>query len=293
MEASRRQLDTALETPAPEYIVFRHALAGPATRFVAALIDQFVLTGGLLLIILGLLVIFGISGLAAFESGSALLIFLILMALFAFNWFYFVLMEWFTRGRTVGKLALGLRVVSLDGSALRFSQTALRNLLRVADMMPAKLFVGGGQIIPIYAAGALAMILNARTFQRLGDLSAGTIVIRDRKRDVIFSPPPPPAHIESLAERLNPRILPSPTLAQALNDFVHRRSRLHPDRAAEIARAVEPELRRIFGATQIPCDAVDLLIAAQTRMFRLSREAAASLQLTAGRSPLQQLGAKL
>lgn len=278
MEFSRRLVDTALETPAPEYIVFRHALAGPAVRLVAVLIDQAVLFAAMAVVFVMLAVAFGVSAVSGFESGSAIFLFLLILAIFLFNWAYFLLLEWFSRGRTVGKMALGLRVVSLDGAALHFSQVAVRNLLRAADMMPVYLVAGGFQLMPIYAVGALSMILNFRTFQRLGDLAAGTIVIRDRRRSIARNAVAVDPEVEALSEKLHPRILPSPGLAQALNDFALRLPQLHPERAREIAATAAPELRRIFGGSHLDSDPVTLLLAAQSRLFRLSREDSVALQ---------------
>lgn len=88
---------------------------------------------------------------------------------------YPIVTETVTRGRTVGALALGLRVVRDDGGAIRFRQALLRGLaFWTVDFAPWTGFCGG----------LVAAAVNSDS-KRLGDLMAGTIVVRTR------SPRPP------------------------------------------------------------------------------------------------------
>lgn len=91
------------------------------------------------------------------------------IAYFALNTFYAILLEWLWRGQTLGKRFFKLRVLDLGGGKLSFSQAALRNILRAVDRLPA-----------FYGVGALASLLSPR-FQRLGDLAASTVVVRERE----------------------------------------------------------------------------------------------------------------
>lgn len=91
---------------------------------------------------------------------------------------YYVLFEALNGGRTPGKAAFGLRVVTADGSPLAVSAVVLRTLMRLIDFLP------GG-----YAVGAVSIVVTTRN-QRLGDLVAGTVVIRDRKPVLAAAPPP-------------------------------------------------------------------------------------------------------
>ncbi len=93
---------------------------------------------------------------------------------------YWILLEAFWGGRTIGKRALGLRVVAERGLRLTFGQVVLRNLIRIIDVLP-----GPGGI------GALFMLFG-REHRRLGDFVAGTLVIRERRV-------PPPERIRGLA----------------------------------------------------------------------------------------------
>ena len=82
---------------------------------------------------------------------------------------YYIVME-AMMGATLGKMALGIRVVSLDGSSIGWGQSIVRNLLRIVDSLP--------YIVP-YLLGAI-LIWTSSTRQRLGDRVAKTVVVRTR-----------------------------------------------------------------------------------------------------------------
>ncbi len=142
----------------PEGIVFSQPLAGPVMRFAAAMIDEFILALALSLILSFL------RQLAPLAPGITTFIYF--LAVFVFRVFYALVLEWLWNGQTVGKRVLGLRVIDEGGMKLRFSQVALRNLMRMVDMLPFLYFVGG-----------VACLFSARR-QRLGDLAANTVVAR-------------------------------------------------------------------------------------------------------------------
>ena len=142
----------------PEGVVFSQTLAGPVTRFLAWIIDF--LCASVLLIALNMIVAF--TSIVSPELGSALSI----VFYFVVSIGYALTLEWLWRGQTIGKRMLRLRVVDAQGLRLHFSQIAIRNLLRVIDLLPAMYLVGG-----------VATLLS-RKAQRLGDLAANTVVIR-------------------------------------------------------------------------------------------------------------------
>ncbi len=268
--APRAVLDTTIEIAAPEFIVFRHSVAGPTARLAAVFIDQMIVAF-LLVVILLVLGFSGVAGIVFEErTGEALLIFFFL-GFFLIYLTYFFLMEWLNRGRTLGKMALGLRVVSADGTALDLPQVLLRNLLRVSDMYPIN-FIAMLFFIPSYGVGFIAMAMCRRTFQRLGDLAAGTLVVRDSVRRPDSAPPVQDARVQGLFEKMNLKQLPSPTFTQALNDFVARRHGLGPDRVREIALQMEPFLRRCFSAEYLACEPEELAWAAHACLFQVARE---------------------
>ena len=145
----------------PEGITFSQPLAGPMSRFMAWLIDGAIIIGiswavGMLL---------GIFGLISPDFGQALM----MLSYFAISIGYGMLLEWIWRGQTLGKRILRLRVMDAEGLRLQVNQIVMRNLLRFVDMLPA-----------FYLVGGIAAFVNRRG-QRLGDLAANTVVVRNPK----------------------------------------------------------------------------------------------------------------
>ncbi len=89
---------------------------------------------------------------------------------FVVMWGYFMLFEWLWHGQTPGKYLLGIRVIQWRGMAITFFQSAMRNLLRVADSLPIPLPMGPGLL------GFVVAACN-REQRRLGDLAADTLVV--------------------------------------------------------------------------------------------------------------------
>lgn len=156
MEQPRLEVETA------DHVVLRYDLAGGGNRGFAALVDVIAAT----LILAGMLSIRAllalvIPGFALFLLAGAFVAFSLLVA-----WSYFVLLEWLWGGRTIGKRLFGLRVIGSDGAPASFTAVLVRNLVRVVDFLPA-----------FYGLGLLAIVVSRRS-QRLGDLAAGTYVVR-------------------------------------------------------------------------------------------------------------------
>jgi uncharacterized RDD family membrane protein YckC len=151
-------------TPAvvtPEAVPLDLQPAGLGSRFVALLIDWAV--QGLLAFALLLLGI-GLSAADAGGVGIALFFLLTFAVLFG----YPVAMETLWRGRTLGKAAMGLRVVTTEGGPVRFRHAAIRAALGLVDFALTS------------GAAAVISVLATRNNQRLGDLVAGTLVLRER-----------------------------------------------------------------------------------------------------------------
>ena len=123
---------------------------------------------------------------------------LLLVIIFVSEWFYYVLCETIWSGRTPGKMALQLRVVSEQGHPLRFWQSVLRNLLRAADYLPL-IPVYGNFTLPTYAIGILVMGGNSR-FLRIGDLLASTMVVVEKPTSSTVR-----AHRAAASSRSSPR----------------------------------------------------------------------------------------
>jgi len=156
--STRRQKSLVIETP--EGVVFSYELATPAIRALAWIVDLAAI-GTFAYVIGQITKTFGAIS-ADWATAIATILF------FAASVGYGIVLEWRWRGQTIGKRLLGLRVVDAQGLRLQFPQVAIRNLLRLVDMLPLLYLVGG-------AAGLLT-----RRCQRLGDLAANTVVARER-----------------------------------------------------------------------------------------------------------------
>jgi uncharacterized RDD family membrane protein YckC len=142
----------------PEGIEFDLPLAGPISRMLAFAVDLAAIAAA------GALIARMVAPLQLFSADAARSAMTVLY--FTVSLLYGILAEWFWRGQTVGKRLLGLRVVEASGLRLRPSQIIVRNLLRFADLLPG-----------LYLVGGVCCVLSSRR-QRLGDIAAGTIVIR-------------------------------------------------------------------------------------------------------------------
>ena len=159
-----------LSIDTPELVAIEMPLAGIGSRFIALLVDYLIWFAGLLL--LGLLVTFLIPNIEAFSKisaqwATAIYIFII----FLLNWGYFTLFEAFWNGRTPGKRVARIRVIQRSGRAIGLFESMARNLVRYVDQVPF-----------FYGVGVIAMFVT-KQHQRLGDLAAGTLVVRDREQE--------------------------------------------------------------------------------------------------------------
>jgi uncharacterized RDD family membrane protein YckC len=151
----------------PELVSIEMPLAGIGSRFIALLVDYLIWgTGLVVLVILALLIL---PAMHAFNVKSAqwaeaIVIFII----FLFNWGYFTLFEAFWNGRTPGKRVARIRVIQRSGRSIGLLESMARNLVRYVDQIPF-----------FYAVGVITMFVTSQ-HQRLGDLAAGTLVVRDR-----------------------------------------------------------------------------------------------------------------
>lgn len=141
----------------------RLTLAGPASRFVSAIVDILIQ----IVLLLCVALILGIAGHSGL-GGGGLAVLLWFAISFGVITFYDVFFEVFRSGRTPGKRLNGLRVVRIEGHPVGFVTSAIRNVIRPIDFLPSA-----------YLLGAV-VILSTRKNQRLGDIVAGTLVVRER-----------------------------------------------------------------------------------------------------------------
>jgi len=207
-------IDGRLSLTTPEGTRLLLTPAGPAPRAWAWALDVTLWLGFMLaakLLLSGPRMAQGVLALLAFVS----------------YWGYPVICEVYFQGQTVGKRALGLQVRRDNGLPVGWRESALRNLLLVADFLPLA-----------YATG-LACMLYDRQFRRLGDIVAGTLVVyRDK----------PPARPAAPAREAVPLPLPFPLSSaqqRALADLFEREQGLPQARLEELGDVAEP----LTGAT--------------------------------------------
>ena len=156
----------------PEHAALEFELAGLGSRFMAHVIDLLlivlVLLGFWLFLLLGPVSLLVRDALGASESFGSYGIALMILVSFVVIWGYFFLIEGYFQGITPGKKYMGLRVLREDGLPIGFYESAVRNFVRAADAFPPPTYLLGGAVIHLDPSG-----------KRLGDMVAGTIVIRE------------------------------------------------------------------------------------------------------------------
>ncbi len=224
-------MDLSLDIRTAQNVPLALEPASLGERILATLVDWLVMAAYLFLVTVVGVQWAGIGGSVA--VGVAMIYLPILLYHLAFE----VLME----GRTPGKLALKTQVARLDGAQPTLGQYGLRWLLRFVDVS--------------LSSGAVAMISVAVTkrSQRLGDLAAGTTVVRRRQRvrlGEILYPPAPPDHVPEFPE------------AEALSDadvrtiravIVRLRlSKTRDARATDLARRAKAAVETKLGMAPVP-----------------------------------------
>jgi uncharacterized RDD family membrane protein YckC len=165
--------DETLVIETPERVPLHFALASIGNRFIACAIDH-----AIQIVALIVLVIFFIFVADAADLGSRVsnapkwVIALLIVFVFLLMSGYFVFFEWLWRGQTPGKRWMKLRVIREDGRPISFFEAVVRNLLREFDIMP----------FPFYSIGLISVFATDRD-QRVGDLVAGTVVVREREAE--------------------------------------------------------------------------------------------------------------
>lgn len=228
-------MDRDIDVRTPESISFQYELAGLGSRFLAVTLDLLVQIAMVVLLVIGFAFLpkdasVGKSSpeLERFflNIGIALVVFI----LFAIFFGYFIVLEAVWNGQTLGKKALGIRVVRDGGYPIDFSASLVRNLIRIGEWG-----IGG------YAIAAIAALLSKEN-KRVGDIAAGTIVVRDARMvtshallaELREAPPLAATAYLDTAER------------ELVRRFLDRRDRFAPDRratlAAELAGRFRPRL---------------------------------------------------
>ena len=159
----------------PERVPLHFALASIGNRFLACAIDHTIQFLVLILIVVSGLIIANVSNStlenAVFSAPKWVYAVMIILIFLTFTG-YFAFFEWIWSGQTPGKRWLKLRVIREDGRPITFWEASVRNLIRTLDMMPA----------PFYSIGLISVFVTGRD-QRVGDMVAGTVVVREREAE--------------------------------------------------------------------------------------------------------------
>ena len=237
--------ETRVAIATPEGVEVELTLADIGSRFIAGAIDftiQIIVIVALWLIVQPA----GGAGAAILSTASFLIIF-----------FYDVLFEVLGRGRTPGKRWTGLRVVRAGGRPITLARSSLRNILRLIDILPG-----------FYAIGMTSIFISSKN-QRIGDIAAGSHVVRIRHGDqrriqelgLSAIDPGPAANWDVSAV--------SQDDVAAVRAFLERRNELRAENRVEIASELASRLRpRVGGVPPNFGDEVFLELLVATKAAR-------------------------
>ena len=179
MPQSFIETEETLIIETPERVTLAFALASIGNRFLAVAIDHFIQYLSIFTVAWAFVNFSGVGGLGMSDSPSQFFdempkwtMAILIVVLFLIFAGYFIVFEWLWNGQTPGKRLLKLRVIREDGRPITFWEALTRNLLRIFDAFP-------GFVIPVYSVGLITIFLSGRD-QRIGDVFAGTVVVRER-----------------------------------------------------------------------------------------------------------------
>ena len=254
-----------------EAVVLDLRAASFASRIVGALLDALIL--GILLT--GLLVgAFALASEVDEAAGAAIALGLSILVLVVVP----AMVETLTRGRTVGKLACGLRVVRDDGGPIRFRQAIVRSLLGAFELWG----LAGSPAI-------LCSLVNARG-KRFGDLLAGTYVVRERTAARHVPLPPMPPELAGWARAADIGRIPD-RLSVAARQFLGRTQQLAPSSRERLAHSLAEALARHASPAPPPGTDPERFVAAvlverhdrELRTMQRQRDRLAELSRAVGR----------
>jgi len=236
--------DSDLVVATPERVSFDYQVAGLGTRAVAQLVDL-VIVGGILM------AVYFVALAAELASADTIATLIAVIGSFVVVFGYFWVSESLWSGQTIGKKVFRLRAVGDRGEPLTFMQAGIRNIVRIVDFLPYA-----------YGIGLVVLFANGRG-KRLGDLAAGTVVVKDSDRVGLWqlpggTPAPPaangpgaalpvplppaPVYTPISAAELALRRL-DPELRRFVTSYGRRRPQLSLQVRAELAHQVQPSLR--------------------------------------------------
>ncbi len=166
VNVDKRRLESIYRIRTPEYVEFEFPLAGLMSRILAWLVDISISSIAAYAVIMFVITIGALGSLTGFATAIAFVVW------FLASWCYLVFLEYRWNGQTIGKKIFGLRVIQQSGVRIGFYHSAVRNLIRPLDHLPLLYLVGG------------TLSVLSESSQRLGDLAAGTVVVKDRRSKI-------------------------------------------------------------------------------------------------------------
>jgi uncharacterized RDD family membrane protein YckC len=223
----------------PENIRIEYEVAGIGSRGGAAIVD---------LLLQGLIIAVIFSGRAVLEMlhkwpGTTWADALLGIASFVVYWGYYTYFETVWNGQTPGKRHMRLRTVKEGGMPIDLTSAAVRNLVRIIDFLPM-----------LYVVGSISVLVTSNS-KRLGDIAAGTLVVKERSEILRTAPanqeaavPVPPIQT-SYVKQVE---LVTPEEFEAAKRFMERKAELSPQVREEVAARIARPLIAKLGIAESP-----------------------------------------
>ena len=233
--------DEFLNIDTPENVIFGYEVVGIGSRFMAALVDTLAIV--IIQVVVNLTMGLIVGNLLNIDIYSAWVTAVFGLISFALLWGYYIFFEMLWNGQSPGKRLVGLRVLKADGTPITLTESIVRNLVRLIDFLPI-----------FYGLGVIVMFVNTQS-RRLGDLAAGTLVVRDQedltlenltvapRRHLLRQIPAP------IVEQVNSWPVERLTSVdiQLTEDYLIRRNEL--ENSAQLARQI---LQRLLARMAVP-----------------------------------------
>jgi len=184
--------EQTVDVETPELVVLTYSIAGIGSRAMAAITDLLIVLATIAVLGIVFFAVVATGGFAGFDLGGSWGIAILILVQFGLLWGYYVLFEGLMDGQTPGKRVHHIRVVREGGYSVTFGASAVRNLIRFVDMQPLFLYLVG-----------MISVVATRRGRRLGDIVAGTIVVREDARRA--APPTPSTPTRESRELLGQR----------------------------------------------------------------------------------------
>jgi len=244
-------VERTVDVATGESVAFSYELAGLGSRFLAVFIDLMIQIA----VLIGTILIFAWIG-SAFPAtkavsapaqiqkfAGAIVQGIFFFAIFMLFFGYFILFEWLWQGRTPGKRMLGIRVVRDGGFAVDLVSSMIRNVVRIVEAT-----------LGFYAISAISALLSPQN-RRLGDLAAGTLVVRDQRYERTRSLP----YADSIREDPVVREV-GQRERELIRQYAERRASLGPEARMRIAATIAATVRPRLAASYEHLDDDSLLV---------------------------------